>query len=144
MAGGSLHFGDVTTCGHCSLVGADRLDGRSMLDGLVLGVPSNLVEVDRSRHDRNCLRVAGVDLTLPREELDGYGGHTSTAHVGHAWPVSLGPASVLRLCRVARRGGFPDCGELVPLCDRRRAAFSVHYPNANRRRESGCPLWGQL
>src|SRR5439155_19910214 len=69
------------------------------LDGLVLGVPSNLVEVDRSRHDCNCLRVTAVDLTLPREELDGYGGYTSTAHLGHTWPLSLGPASVLRLCR---------------------------------------------
>src|SRR5438093_1257594 len=141
---GSVHFGDVTACGHCSLAGADRLGDRSRLDGLVLGVPSNLVEVDRSRHDCNCLRVTAVDLTLPREELDGYGGYTSTAHLGHTWPLSLGPASVLRLCRVARRGGFADCGELVPICDRRRAVLSVHHPNANRRRESGCPLWGQL
>src|SRR5439155_1235757 len=43
MAGGSVHFGDVTACGHCSLAGADRLGDRSRLDGLVLGVPSNLV-----------------------------------------------------------------------------------------------------
>src|SRR5207244_7777663 len=85
MAGGSVHFGDVTACGHCSLAGADRLGDRSRLDGLVLGVPSNLVEVDRSRHDCNCLRVTAVDLTLPREELDGYGGYTSTAHLGHTW-----------------------------------------------------------
>src|SRR5215470_1667689 len=144
MAGGSLHFGDVTACRHCSLAGADLLGGRSRLDGLVLGVPSNLVEVDRSRHDCNCLRASGVDPPLPREELDGYGGHTSTTHVGHAWSLSLGPASFLRLCRIARGGGFSDRGELVPLCDRGRAVLSFHYPNANRRRESGCPLWGQL
>src|SRR5438132_13464107 len=78
------------------------------------------------------------------KKLDGYGGHTSTAHLGHTWPLSLGPASVLRLCRVARGGGFPDCGELVRLCDRRRAVLSVYQPNAKRRRASGCPLWGQL
>jgi Isoprenylcysteine carboxyl methyltransferase (ICMT) family len=69
MAGGSVHFGDVTACGHCFLAGADRLGGRSRLDGLVLGVPSNLVEVDRSRHDCNCLRAAGVDLSCLGKNL---------------------------------------------------------------------------
>src|SRR5438445_438122 len=116
MAGGSVHFGDVTACGHCSLAGADRLGDRSRLDGLVLGVPSNLVEVDRSRHDCNCLRVTAVDLTLPREELDGYGGYTSTAHLGHTLHLSLGPSYVLRLYRVARICVIADCGVLVTSC----------------------------
>jgi hypothetical protein len=85
MAGGPVHFGDVTACGHGFLAGADRLDGRSRLDGLVRSVPSSLAEVDRSRRDRHGLRAAGVDIPLPREELDGYGGHTLVIHGPYRW-----------------------------------------------------------
>ena len=49
MAGGPVHSGDVTACGHGFLAGADRLDGRSRLDGRVLSITSSLAEVDRSR-----------------------------------------------------------------------------------------------
>jgi hypothetical protein len=143
-AGGPVHFGDVTACGHCVLAGAHRLDGRSRLDGLVLGVPSGLAEVDRSRLDCYCLRAAGVDFPLPWEKPDGYGGHTAKAHAGYTWPLSLGPASVLRFRRVACARGFFDRGELVILCDRRCAVLSVDHPNADRRREPVGPLWGQL
>jgi hypothetical protein len=67
--------------------------------------------------------------------------YTTRAHLGHTRSLSLGPASLLRLRRIARCGGFPDGGKLVPLCDRRRAVLSVHHPNADRRRESACSLW---
>jgi hypothetical protein len=67
--------------------------------------------------------------------------HTTRAHLGHTRSLSLGPASLLRLRRIARCGGFPDGGKLVPICDRRRAVLSVHHPNADRRRESACSLW---
>src|SRR5439155_757305 len=141
MAGGPIHFGNVTPRGRCSLAGADRMGDRSRLDGLVLSLASKLVEMDRSRCDCYCLRAAGVDLALPREELDRYSRHTTRAHLGHTRSLSLGPASLLRLRRIARCGGFPDGGKLVPLCDRRRAVLSVHHPNADRRRESACSLW---
>ena len=39
------------------------------------------------------------------------------------WPLSLGPASVLRFRRVACAGGFFDHGELALLCDRRCAVL---------------------
>src|SRR5439155_11491472 len=45
-AGGPIHFGDVTPRGRCSRVGADRLGGRSRLDGLVLSLASKLVEME--------------------------------------------------------------------------------------------------
>jgi len=118
--------------------------GRSGLDELVLGATSKLVEVDRNRPDCDFLRAAGMDPSLPREKLDGHSGHTSTTHVGHTWTLSLGPTSVLRLCRIARGGGFPNRGELVPPCERHCAVLSVDQTNQAGRRESGCPIWGQL
>lgn len=141
-AGGPVHFGDVAARGHCLLVGANRLDGRSRLDGLVLRIPSSQAKVDRSRVDCRCLRAAGVDFPLPWEKPDGYSGHTAKAHAGYTWPLSLGPASVLRFRRVACAGAFFDHGELVLLYDRRCDVLSVDHPNADRRREPGGPLWG--
>ena len=93
--GGFIHFGNVAIGWHCFLAWADRVDGRSGMDELVLTAPSNLVEVDRSRQYRDCLRADDMDPPLPREELDGYRRHTATAHVSHAWPLSLGPTSLL-------------------------------------------------
>ena len=87
MAGGRVHIGDVTASGHCFLAGVDRLDGRSRLDGLVLSVPSSLVEVDRSRRDRHCLlvwtfRCLGKNLTdtvVTRQQ------HTLVIHGPYRW-----------------------------------------------------------
>lgn len=62
---------------------------------MVLSSPSILAEVDRSRTDCDCLWAAGMEPSLHREELDGYRCDASTAQVGHAWTLSLGPTSVL-------------------------------------------------
>ena len=60
------------------------------------------------------------------------------------WPLSLGPASVLRLRRAAHGGSFSDRGELVPPVDWRVSLWSPHRTNANRRRKAAGPLWRGL
>ena len=59
-------------------------------------------------------------------------------------PLFLDPASVIRLGRAAHVGSVSDCGELVPLRDRRCDFLSTHDPNEDRREEPGGSLWRQL
>ena len=51
-------------------------------------VSSSLAAMDRSRRDRACVRAAGVDLSEPREEPDGYRCHSATAYARRTRPLS--------------------------------------------------------
>lgn len=81
-----------------------------------------------------CLGKNLTDTVVTRQQ------HTLVLH----GPLSLGPASVLRLRRVAHGGGFSNRGELVPPVDGRISLCSPRHPNAHRRREAVGPLWRGL
>src|SRR4029453_9890842 len=109
-----------------------------------IGIRSSLGEMDWRWPDRRRLRASGLDLPFSRNQFDGHSRHAPNAHPGSTWSLPLDPASVLRLGCAPDDSDFPDGGELVSSsdwCDRVRTA---RPQNADRRRQSGGSLWGQL
>ena len=81
-------------------------------------------------------RAAAVDVPLPRQELDGHGGHQARAFTRGARALPLDPASALHIGSAAGDCNVPHRDQLVSPGIRHRGVLSACRPNEDGRGQS--------